>query len=223
MTDQRANEILRILKHTYGMPTWAEPAVDPFRTLIVTIISQNTNDRNTEKAFERLSNHFRIDPETLAHAQIKEIENSLKTAGLYRNKAKAIKQVSKVVVEKYRGNLKSVLSKPLEDARQELMQLPNVGPKTADVVLLFAGGRPTVPVDTHVNRISKRLGFAPASSDYEMVRRALQSLYHQRDYLAIHVLLISHGRKCCKARSPHCGTCPLNDLCPSRNLLKRAS
>ncbi|HJW97962.1 MAG TPA: endonuclease III [Candidatus Bathyarchaeia archaeon] len=223
MTDQRANEILRILKHTYGMPTWAEPAVDPFRTLIVTIISQNTNVRNTEKAFERLSNHFRIDPETLAHAQTKEIENSLKTAGLYRNKAKAIKQVSKVVVEKYRGNLKSVLSKPLEDARQELMQLPNVGPKTADVVLLFAGDRPTVPVDTHVNRISKRLGFAPASSDYEMVRRALQSLYHQRDYLAIHVLLISHGRKCCKARSPHCGTCPLNDLCPSRNLLKRAS
>jgi endonuclease-3 len=105
----------------------------------VTIISQNTNDKNTEKSFERLSNHFRIDPETLAHAQIREIENSLKTAGLYRNKAKAIKQVSKVVVEKYRGNLKSVLSKPLEDARQELMQLPNVGPKTADVVLLFAG------------------------------------------------------------------------------------
>jgi endonuclease-3 len=189
----------------------------------VTIISQNTNDRNTEKAFERLSNHFRIDPETLAHAHIKEIENSLKTAGLYRNKAKAIKQVSKVVVEKYRSNLRSVLSKPVEDARQELMQLPNVGPKTADVVLLFAGDRPTVPVDTHVNRISKRLGLASASSDYEMVRRALQSLYNPRDYLAIHVLLISHGRKCCKARSPRCDTCPLNDLCPSRNLFKRAS
>src|SRR4030043_762931 len=167
MTDQRANEILRILKHTYGMPTWAEPAIDPFRTLIVTIISQNTNDRNTEKAFERLSNHFRINPETLAHAQIKEIENSLKTAGLYRNKARAIKQVSKVVVEKYRGNLKSVLSTPVEDARQEFTTLPNVGPKTADVVLLFAGDRPTMPVDTHVNRISKRLGFVSANSDYE--------------------------------------------------------
>src|SRR4030065_1326559 len=133
MPDQRANEILRILKHTYVMQTWANPAVDPFRTLIVTIISQNTNDRNTEKAFERLSNHFRIDPETLAHAQIKEIEDSLKTAGLYRNKAKAIKQVSNVVVENYRGNLKSVLSKPLEDARRELMQLPNVGPEPAVV------------------------------------------------------------------------------------------
>src|SRR4030065_1756830 len=100
MPDQRANEILRILKHTYGMPTWAEPAVDPFRTLIVTIVSQNTNDRNTEKAFERLSNHFRIDPETLAHAQTKEIENSLKTAGLYRNTAKPKKRVSKVVAGK---------------------------------------------------------------------------------------------------------------------------
>jgi endonuclease-3 len=223
MTDQRAIEILRILKQTYGMPTWAKPAGDPFRTLIVTIISQNTNDKNTEKAFERLSNRFRIDPETLAHAQINEIEGSLKTAGLYRSKAKAIKQVSEIVVEKYRCNLNNILSKPLEDARQELMQLPHVGPKTADVVLLFAGDRPTVPVDTHVDRISKRLGFVSENSAYEKVRTALESLYPSRDYLAVHVLLISHGRKYCKTRSPHCGTCPLKSLCPSRNLFKRSS
>jgi endonuclease-3 len=221
--DKHAAEILGILKHTYAFPTRQVQVHDPFRTLIVTIISQNTNDRNTEKAFESLSNHFRIDPETLAHAKIKEIEDSLKSAGLYRTKANAIKRVSEIVVEKYRSDLNSILSQPIDDARLELMQLPNVGPKTADVVLLFAGGRATVPVDTHVDRVSKRLGFASSNSGYEEVRNALESRFDSKDYLAVHVLLISHGREYCRARSPRCGTCPLKSLCPSRSLSRRVS
>jgi endonuclease-3 len=220
--NKRAEEILRILRHSHRLPGWTRSTVDPFRTLIITIISQNTNDRNTEKAFERLSNDFRIDAETLAGAQIKQIEASLKVAGLYRNKAKTIRQVSKIVLEKYHSDLKQVLSKPLEEARQELMQLPGVGPKTADVVLLFAGEKPTVPIDTHVNRVSKRLDLAPANADYEGVRRTLQSFYDPQDYLSVHMLLISHGRKYCTARSPLCDTCPLNALCPSRDLFKKA-
>jgi endonuclease-3 len=206
------------------MPIEVRSRVNPFETLIVTILSQNTNDRNTEKAFERLSNNFRIDPETLAKAYVEQLEASLKVAGLYRNKAKTIKKVSRIVVEKYHSDLKQVLSKPVDEARRELMLLPGVGPKTADVVLLFAAKKATVPVDTHVNRVSRRLGLAPANgSDYEVVRESLQSLYDPRDYLAIHVLLISHGRKFCKARLPSCDACPLNELCPSRNLFRRAS
>jgi endonuclease III len=205
------------------MPIGVRSRVNPFETLIVTILSQNTNDKNTEKAFERLSNDFRIDPETLAKAHVEQLEASLKVAGLYRNKAKTIKKVSRIVVEKYHSDLKQVLSKSLDEARRELMLLPGVGPKTADVVLLFAAKKPTVPVDTHVNRVSKRLGLAPAKGDYEVVRGSLQSLYDPRDYLAIHVLLISHGRKFCKARLPSCDVCPLNELCPSRNLFRRAS
>lgn len=206
------------------MPIGVRSRVNPFETLIITILSQNTNDRNTEKAFERLSNDFRIDPETLARARVERIEASMKVAGLYRNKARTIKKVSKIVVEKYHNDLKQVLSKPLDEARRELMLLPGVGPKTADVVLLFAAKKPTVPVDTHVNRVSRRLGLAPAKGgDYEVVRESLQSLYAPQDYLAVHVLLISHGRKFCKARFPSCDTCPLNELCPSRNLFRRAS
>jgi endonuclease-3 len=205
------------------MPIGVRSRVNPFETLIVTILSQNTNSRNTEKAFERLSNDFRIDPETLAKAHVEQLEASLKVAGLYRNKAKTIKKVSRIVVEEYHNDLKQVLSKPLDEARRELMLLPGVGPKTADVVLLFAAKKATVPVDTHVNRVSKRLGLAPAKGDYEVVRESLQSLYDPRDYLAIHVLLISHGRKFCKARLPSCDVCPLNELCPSRNLFRRAS
>jgi endonuclease-3 len=139
----------------------------------------------------------------------------LKVAGLYRNKAKTIKQISKIILEKFHGNLKPILSLPFEEARKTLLQLPGVGPKTADVVLLFCSGKPTIPVDTHVNRVTKRLGLAPEDGDYETVRKSLHSLYDPKDYLAVHVLLISLGRKYCKAMNPKCKQCPINTLCPS--------
>jgi endonuclease-3 len=191
---------------------------DSFATLIATIISQNTNDKNTARAFENLSNKFRITPETLAKAEIKQIENCLKVGGLYHNKARAIQQVSRIVLQKYNGNLAEILSKPLDDAREELLQLPGVGPKTADVLLLFSAKKPTIPVDTHVNRVSKRLGLVTKEADYETVRRTLQLIYDPKDYLAVHILLISHGRKYCKAKTPLCNECPLARICPSRLL-----
>jgi endonuclease-3 len=218
MTEDRAQKILKILKGTFKMPKWTMSTRDPFRTLIVTIISQNTADRNTSRAFENLSNRFEITAEALANAKTGQIEECLKTAGLYRNKSEAINQVSRIVFEKYSGDLRRILTLPFEEARETLLQLPGVGPKTADVLLLFSARKPTVPVDTHVNRVSKRLGLAPTSGDYETCREVLQSLYNSRDYLAVHVLLIQHGRQYCKARRPLCKSCPVNYLCPSRNL-----
>lgn len=218
MTEDRAQKILKILRATFKMPKWITSTRDPFRTLIVTIISQNTADRNTARAFENLSNSFEITAEALAKAATSQIEECLKTAGLYRNKAKTIKQISRIILEKHDGDLGEILMLPLEEARENLLQLPGVGPKTADVLLLFSAGKPTIPVDTHVNRVSKRLGLAPADGDYETVREALQSLYDSKDDLAVHVLLIQHGRQYCKARRPLCKPCPVNDLCPSRNL-----
>jgi endonuclease-3 len=103
----------------------------------------------------------------------------------------------------------------VDEARKKLMELPGVGPKTADVVLLFSANQPTIPVDTHVNRVSKRLGLAPANGDYEAVRLSLQSLFEPKDYLAVHLLLIAHGRKTCKAQHPCCHQCPVYDYCPS--------
>jgi endonuclease-3 len=221
MADNRSKNILKILRKTFTMPRWITSSEDPFRTLITTIISQNTADRNTARAFENLSERFKITPEALAKAEEKEIQECLKVAGLYRNKAKTIKHVSKTILERYHGDLKSILSLPTEEARKTLMQFPGVGPKTADVVLLFSAKQNTIPVDTHVNRVSKRLGLAPTKGNYETVRKALQSIYDPKDYMQVHVLLISHGRKYCKARVPQCKECPINMLCPSRHLWDR--
>ena len=218
MTEKRAIEILRILRATFAMPEWTKEKLDPFETLVETIISQNTADRNTARAFECLSKLFEIKAEVLAEAETIEIEKCLKVAGLYKNKAKSIKQVSKIILEEFHGTLEPILSLPLEDARKTLLQFPGVGPKTADVVLLFAAKQPTIPVDTHVNRLAKRLGLAPENADYETVRNSLQSLWNKRDYLAVHLLLIAHGRKFCKARRPQCSVCPLNMHCPSKGL-----
>lgn len=218
MTENRAEEILRTLRNAFTLPKWITSDRDPFKTLITTIISQNTADRNTARAIENLSKHYSITPEALTNAETSRIEQSLKVAGLYRNKSKAIKKVSKIILEKFHGDLNSVLSLPFEEAREALLQLPGVGPKTADVVLLFCADKPTIPVDTHVNRVSKRLGLAPNDGDYETVRKSLQSLYNPKDYLTIHVVLILLGRKYCKAGKPLCRECPVNMLCPSKLL-----
>jgi len=217
MAKKRAEKILRTLQKTFTSPKWTTCNRKPFNTLIVTVISQNTTNKNTAKAFENLSKQFQITPEALANAEKTKIEECLKVAGLYRNKAKTIKRVSKIIIENFQGDLTQVLSMPFEEARKALLQLPGVGPKTADVVLLFCAEKPTIPVDTHVNRVSKRLGLAPKNGDYEAIRKSLQKLYDPEDYLSIHISLILLGRTHCKARNPLCKQCPLNVLCPSRH------
>ena len=209
---------MQILKQSIALPSWTKKKRDPFKTLITTIISQNTADRNTERAFEALSKRFEISPEALAKAKLSEIEAAIKIGGLYKSKAKSIKMAAITIQKNYRGSLDPILSLPLEEARKSLIQFPGVGPKTADVVLLFSAKKPTIPVDTHVNRVSKRLGFAPDKSDYETMRLSLQSLFDPADYLAVHLLFIAHGRKTCKAQNPLCRVCSLNVYCPSNGL-----
>ncbi|MCS7114011.1 MAG: endonuclease III [Nitrososphaerota archaeon] len=216
MAGNRAAKILQTLRESFTVPRWVTSDKDPFKTLIITIISQNTSDRNAERAFENLSKRFQVTPEALAKAEKAKIEECLKTAGLYRNKARVIKEVSRIILENFGGSLKPISAMPFEEARKTLMQLPGVGPKTADVVLLFSMNHPTIPVDTHVKRVSKRLGLAPTDGDYEEVRRSLQSLYKPEDYLNVHVLLILLGRKYCNARRPLCQKCPVKAFCPSR-------
>jgi endonuclease-3 len=220
MTEERAAEVLRILQRTFAVPKWTEVKRNPFETLIVTIISQNTADRNTVRAFENLSKRFKITPEMLAKAETSQIEKCLRVAGLYKSKAKTIKQISKTILEKFHGTLSPILALPLEEAREVLTQFSGIGPKTADVVLLFSAKQPTIPVDTHVNRVAKRLGFAPVNGDYETVRKNLQKLYNPNDYLAVHLLLIAHGRKYCKAIRPLCEQCPINMNCPSKGIIQ---
>ena len=138
--------------------------------------------------------------------------------GLFRNKALKIKELSQTILERFHGSLDFVYSEPLEKNRELLMGIPGVGPKTADVVLLFAANKPTLPVDTHVNRVSRRLALAPVKSNYEGVRNSLESLYAPSSYLTIHLLLISLGRRYCRARNPLHPHCPANSLCPTAQM-----
>ncbi len=223
MVEERATKILRVLESRFDLPSWTNSSRhrDPFETLVVTVISQNTADRNTAKAFENLSKCFKISPETLAKVELTQIEDAIRVAGLYRAKAKTIQQAAIAVLEKYGGALEPILQLPLEKARKTLMDFPGVGPKTADVVLLFSAKQQTVPVDTHVNRVSKRLGLAPQNGEYETVRQNLQAIFDPRDYLAVHLLLIQLGREFCKATRPTCKKCPVNEFCPSNGLWER--
>jgi len=223
MEKRRAQRILEVLRRSFKLPNWTNtPCKNPFEVLIRTIISQNTSNRNTAKAFEKLSKKFqKMTPEAFSKAKFEEIEECLKPAGLYRNKSRIIKRVSKLILEEFNGKLEKILALPFEEARKTLMKFPGVGHKTADILLLFCAEQPTVPVDTHVNRVSRRLGLAPKGRGYEEVRLALQRLYKPEDYLEVHVLLILLGRNYCKARKPLCTSCPLDKLCPRINLKKK--
>ena len=218
MTKKRANKILRVLRKEFELPNWRGKQRDTFKTLIRTVISQNTASRNTARAFEKLSRKSEITPEALSKARVAEIEDALKIAGLYRNKARTIKKLSQIILEDLEGSLDFIFKLPLEQAREKLLKLPGVGPKTADVVLLFNAKKPVLPVDTHVNRVSKRLKFVSARANYEDVRMGLQMLFNPHDYYAVHVLIILHGRKYCKAKNPLCMQCPINEWCPSKQI-----
>ncbi len=221
MVNNRSEDILNALYKTYGAPKRIFTHEDPFQTLIMTIISQNSSAGNAAKAYAKLSNKFKITPEALGKGNIRQIEECLRVGGLYRNKAKTIKNVARTIFDRYEGNISQLLDLSFEQARKQLMQFQGVGPKTADVVLLFSAGKRVIPVDTHVNRVSKRLGFTPVKGKYEEVRKNLEALYDSKNYAAVHLLLILHGRRCCKARNPLCKDCQISIYCPSKSLWDR--
>ncbi len=188
----------------------ASKSRNPFEVLVTTIVSQNTNDRNTAKAMRRLKGILgRVDPEGIERISLRELEDALRPAGLYRQKAKVIKRVAALLRG---GKLERILEKDLEEARRELISLPGVGPKTADVLLSVMGRGPTIAVDRHITRVALRLGLSK-SSDYEEIRRSLMELFDPDDYLKAHLLLIKLGRVYCRPRNPKCGECPLRDVC----------
>ncbi len=192
---------------------WHHFTRDPFLLLVSTVLSQNTNWRNTRTAYDRLTARFRT-PKQLAVAEEGEIRELIQPAGLYRMKSKRLKEISRVILEKYGGDLNSVLRMPYEKARMELLSLPGVGYKTADVLLAFGAGRDVLPVDTHVFRIAKRLGFASTMDDHEQVRVKLERVTPAGKRGHTHMLLIQLGRRYCRARNPLHHRCPINDLCP---------
>jgi endonuclease-3 len=190
----------------------------PFETLIHTILSQNTNDRNSDAAMKKLRKRYRITPSVLAQARVRELIPYIRSAGLYTSKAPRIIAVSKIIQEQYRGRLWPILELPYEQAKERLMELPGVGPKTADILLAFVAKNPVIPVDTHIERVTKRLGIAPPNGNYETVRTSLEALISPRNRIPIHLSMIEFGRAVCKAPRPRCSICPLNKTCPSSNV-----
>ncbi|MEM1587046.1 MAG: endonuclease III [Candidatus Bathyarchaeia archaeon] len=214
---KRAREALKILKDTFITPDISDIRGDPFKVLIRTIISQSTAEINTRRAFERLTARIQpFTPARLAEAEDKDVEEALRVAGLYKNKTAIIKRLSSMILKEFNGRLDFIYSLPLREAREKLLGLPGVGPKTADILLLFCAGRPVLPIDTHVNRVSKRLGLVPMNERrYDAIRYGLERLYEPKDYFAVHMLFIALGRNFCRALKPLCQKCPLRGLCPS--------
>ncbi|MEM1515301.1 MAG: endonuclease III [Candidatus Bathyarchaeia archaeon] len=214
---KRAKEILEILRKAFILPDISGIYDDAFKVLIKTIISQSTTEINTQRAFERLAIRIRpLTPAKLADAEIKDIEEALRVAGLYRSKAAKIKRISSIITNEFGGRLDFIYTLSLNEAREKLLKLPGVGPKTADILLLFCARRLVLPIDTHVNRVSKRLGLVSINEKrYDAIRSRLEALYHPKDYFVVHMLFITFGRTICKALKPLCFRCPLKELCPS--------
>ena len=224
----RPYEILRRLRQTIPIPAEdfaasrvAKETMDPFRVLVVTILSQNCTDIAALRAYYRLDKAVGVTVARLRKAQLRTIGTAIRVAGLHKQKARALRQLSVVIAEKYSGDFTSMLEGPFSEVRDRLQELPHVGPKTADVLLSILG-RPTISVDTHVDRVSKRLGLAPVKGRYEVVRYALMQAFLGEDYRVVPMYFMALGRKFCRARRPLCAKCPINDLCPYDGKTKSA-
>ncbi|UCH36968.1 MAG: endonuclease III [Candidatus Bathyarchaeota archaeon] len=206
------NEIISRLDRVYGSNQnyWLD---DPFSVLIATILSQNTSDRNSSRAFANLKNSFDITPEVLASAKPADIQPLIMIAGLSVIRSRRIIEVSQEVVTRFKGDLSKVFSLPLTQARQALMNIKGIGPKTADVLLSFVGGFYVMPVDTNIFRVAERLSFGNGRN-YEQTRMALERYIPPSKLKDMHFHLIRLGREICKARKPLCHLCPLQNLCP---------
>ncbi|NWG09533.1 MAG: endonuclease III [Nitrososphaerales archaeon] len=176
---------------------------DPFKVLIATILSHRTRDENTNKAFQQLFSTYK-DAKELSEADDRQIQELIKPSGFYHVKAKRIKEVSRMILEKYKGRVPSDL--------EELLSLPSVGRKTANCVLVYGFGKPAIPVDTHVHRIVNRLGFVnaktPDETEFELMKKV-----DRKYWMDINELFVRFGQRICKPVIPRCNECRLRSVC----------
>jgi len=208
------NKLLRVYRRllkTYGTPD--RPGLDPVSEMVSTILSQNTNDTNRDRAYERLRARFPA-WEDVRDAPLAEVEEAIRPAGLSAQKAPRIQHALRTVTEKAgRLSLDFLRDLPVEEARAWLTSINGIGPKTAAIILLFSLDMPAFPVDTHVHRVTGRLGIIGPRVSAEQAHAILESLAPPDIYLPLHMLLITHGRRTCHARNPDCSACPITDLC----------
>jgi endonuclease III len=217
----RVARIRERLREVYGVPRMA-PHGHPIAELILTVLSQSTNDRNRDVAFLRLRERFGR-WEQVRDAPLAEVEEAIRPGGISRVKSARIQAILRAITADPRDpphelSLDWLAAAPLAEARDYLVALPGVGRKTAACVLLFACGRREVPVDTHVSRVGTRLGLFRAGAPFEELHDAMLALTPPGAELELHVNLLRHGRRTCHARRPACERCALARMCPSRDL-----
>lgn len=207
-----ALEVLQRLLDYYGYPEWRNP-LPAMDELVSTILSQNTNDTNRDRAFNQLRERFPT-WEQVRDAEEDEVIDAIKTAGLANQKGPRIQNVLRQVSAQ-RGNLDLdfLSDMPAEQASDWLMGFKGVGPKTAAIVLQFSLGKAAFPVDTHIYRVTGRLGLRPAKMNAQRAHEHLARLFPEEAYYAAHLNIIRLGREVCGARNPKCDLCPLNDIC----------
>lgn len=211
-TKKKIKRIAGLLDEEYGKRIWHRRG-DPVSVLIGTILSQNTSDHNSHRAFASLRNHF-PDWDKLRRAPVSKIEKAIRIGGLSRIKAERIKRILNQIDRDDSDLSLSFLKRWSTDKAVEyLRKFKGVGEKTIACVLLFSLGRPVMPVDTHVLRLSRRLGLAPKSLDAQRAAHLLQRMVPSDLVYSLHLNLIQHGRNVCKAQNPRCGECTIFDRC----------
>ena len=186
--------------------------------LVETILSQHTSDKNSHRAFVQLRKQFPSWQQVL-DAPTKAVEEAIRSGGLAKQKSARIQQVLREIrAREGRISLARLRRLDTKEIYDYLTALPGIGDKTACCVLLFAWGRAVMPVDTHIHRIIKRLGWIPQQAPPEAARAAVESRLPMESLYHMHVLLIAHGRETCKAQRPQCGICPIRRHCPSSRM-----
>jgi endonuclease-3 len=200
------------LIEAFGEPTWRNP-LPPVDELVSTILSQNTNDNNRDRAFNAMRAVFPT-WEQVRDAPVDEIISAIRPAGLANQKGPRIQQVLRqITIERGALDLSFLSNLPLEEARAWLTKFNGVGPKTAAIVLCFSLGRPAFPVDTHIYRVTGRIGLRPERISVEEAHPFLEGVFPPETYYSAHLNIIRLGREICGARKPNCPVCPVRDLC----------
>ena len=210
---EKITKIIKILKRKLigKLSHLASEPREPFRILIGTILSQRTKDRNTAIATNKLFSKFKT-PKQMAEAKVSEIEKLIKKSGFYKTKARRIKEVSRIIVKKYKGRVPK--------SKEELIELPGVGPKTAGCVLVYGMNIDAIPVDTHVHRISNRLGIVKTKTP-EQTEKKLEKIVPKKYWKYVNELFVIYGQNVCRPIKPRCEICSIKNYCDYYKKLRR--